>query len=254
MTQGYVPDKTQCAVMDCEARYVQLLCCRQWGKSTVAAVIGAHIAIYEPDSLVLVTARGLRQANELFEKLEKTHANAPGAPKRVTDSATEIVLENGSRVVCIPGSAETIVGYSAPRAVIIDESARTKDDVYKSVRPMLSRSKSGQLFLLSTAYGKRGHFYHTWTNGRSAWARFGPIRGRDVHDASFLSEEREELGDYWYRQEYECEFVEEIDAVFDHESIHAAIDDDVVPLISKDVERHIADLEPLVQKRGRRAA
>jgi hypothetical protein len=232
VTQGFEPDETQKSILECTDRYIQVLCCRQWGKSTTAGVIGAHIAIYEPGELVLVTARGIRQAGELFDKLEKTHQRAPGAPRRVTDSATEIVLDNGSRIVCIPGSAETIVGYSKPRAVIIDESARTKDDVYKSVRPMLSRSPRGQLFLISTPYGKRGHFYHTWI-GNNQFRKFGPVRGEQVHSAQFLAEERSELGDYWYRQEYECEFVEEIDAVFDHKSIVSALTSETRLLFGK---------------------
>ena len=222
VTQGFDPDPTQRKILDCTDRYVQLLICRQWGKSTTAAVLGAHVAIYEPGSLVLITARGIRQAGELFDKLERTHRAAPGVPKRVGDSATEISLENGSRIVCLPGSAETIVSFSAPRLIIIDEAARTKDDVYKSVRPMLSRSPKGQLFLLSTAYGKRGFFYDVWTR-KNSWRKFGPIVGSEVHTKEHLEEERSELGDYWYRQEYECEFVEEIDAVFDHGSIQAAL-------------------------------
>ena len=38
----------------------------------------------------------------------------------------------------------------------------------------------------------------------------------------FLEEERESLGDRWYRQEYECSFEESVGAVFTAEVIKAA--------------------------------
>lgn len=233
VTQGFDPDPIQKKILTCEEKYVQLLICRQWGKSTTAAVLAAHVAIYEPGSLILIVARGDRQAKELFDKVARTCGAAPGAPRRTTDSAREIVLDNGSRIVCLPGSAETIVGYSAPRLVIIDEAARTKDDVYTSVRPMLSRSPNGQLVLLSTAYGKRGFFYKTWQKKSPAWAKFGPIKGSQVHDAAFLAEEQRSMPAYWFRQEYDCEFVEEVDSVFSHETIERALANDVRPLFGR---------------------
>jgi hypothetical protein len=47
---------------------------------------------------------------------------------------------------------------------------------------------------------------------------------------AFLEEERETMGDRWFRQEYCCEFVEAEGSLFDEELIRKAIRDDIKPL------------------------
>jgi hypothetical protein len=46
----------------------------------------------------------------------------------------------------------------------------------------------------------------------------------------FLEEERQALGDWWFRQEYFCEFVETVDQVFSYDQVMAAITEEVEPL------------------------
>lgn len=48
--------------------------------------------------------------------------------------------------------------------------------------------------------------------------------------ADFLAEERTALGEWWYSQEYCCEFAANIDQYFTTEEIKAAFSDDVEPL------------------------
>jgi hypothetical protein len=40
------------------------------------------------------------------------------------------------------------------------------------------------------------------------------------------------IGDWWYRQEYFCEFVETDDSVFSYDDIQAALDPNIKPLFS----------------------
>ena len=42
-----------------------------------------------------------------------------------------------------------------------------------------------------------------------------------------MDEEKQALGERWYRQEYECSFEDTIDAVFNFEEIAAAFDDGI---------------------------
>ncbi|MGA3360091.1 MAG: hypothetical protein ABSC87_07780 [Halobacteriota archaeon] len=51
---------------------------------------------------------------------------------------------------------------------------------------------------------------------------------------SFLEEERQVLGDWWFRQEYLCEFSENVEQYFTHDEIVAAISEDVRPLFTPD--------------------
>jgi hypothetical protein len=46
----------------------------------------------------------------------------------------------------------------------------------------------------------------------------------------FLDEERAALGDWWFNQEYLCEFTDTIDSVFSYEHVMGAISADVQPL------------------------
>ena len=50
----------------------------------------------------------------------------------------------------------------------------------------------------------------------------------------FLEQERQALGDLWFRQEYGCEFLETIDQVFRYDDIERALSDDVEPLFGGD--------------------
>jgi len=79
--------------------------------------------------------------------------------RRRGDGSNRISLRfpNGSRIVGIPGKEATLRGFSAVSLLIIDEASRVDDDVYKALRPMLAVGK-GDLWLLSTPFGKRGFF------------------------------------------------------------------------------------------------
>jgi hypothetical protein len=138
-------------------------------------------------------------------------------------------LANGSRIISLPGSPDTIVGYSAISLLILDEAARIKDDLYALVRPMLAVG-GGRLIALSTPFGRRGWFWAAWSRCDEAqlrgqpepWRRFRITAGQCPRiSAEFLAEERLAIGERWFRQEYETEFVDTVDAVFRNEDIEA---------------------------------
>jgi hypothetical protein len=49
-------------------------------------------------------------------------------------------------------------------------------------------------------------------------------------DPAFLESEKAALGETWFSQEYQCRFVETVDAVFRYDDIRRALSDDVEPL------------------------
>jgi len=133
-------------------------------------------------------------------------------------------------VLSLPGSEQTIRGISAVSLLIEDEAARVDDDLYRSVRPMLA-VRNGRLVLMSTPFGKRGHFYQEWSDGGDGWSRVRvPATEVPRISAGFLEEERNALGDWWYRQEYLCDFVEAEDAFFRDDDVLGAITAEVKPL------------------------
>jgi hypothetical protein len=227
---GYEPDPWQGRVLRWTGKRLILNCTRQAGKSTTAAALALHQALFVPGSLILLVSPSLRQSSELFRKIAEHIAKLEERPKMDEENKLSCALRNGSRIVSLPGSEATVRGFSAASLVIEDEASRVPDDLYRAVRPMLAVS-GGRLILMSTPFGKRGHFFQEWTEGGPQWERI-QIRATDCPriGAGFLEEERASLGDWWFRQEYCCEFVETVEQVFTYDQVMGAISKEIEPL------------------------
>lgn len=186
-------------------RQVLLCCSRQAGKSTVVSTLALHTALFRPGALVLLLSPSQRQSAEIFRKvLDGFDALRRPllAPYR---SQLRLELANGSRVLCLPGREETVRSFGGVNLLVIDEAARVRDDLYRSVRPMLAVSQ-GRLVALSTPFGQRGWFHREWV-GDGDWKRVR-ITWRDCPriTEAFIDEERRALGPAWVAQEYETTF------------------------------------------------
>jgi hypothetical protein len=226
---GLSADPWQADLLRSRAPRALLLCTRQAGKSTVTAALALAEALYRPPALILLLSPSLRQSGELFRKVMSFYTLFAKQAPAEAETALKLDLRNGSRIVSLPGKEETIRGYSGVSLLILDEAARVPDELYYSVRPMLAVS-GGRLIGLSTPFGKRGWFFDTWQSAAD-WQRVKVT----AHDCpriapDFLAEERAALGDFWYRQEYLCEFVETTDQVFGYDVVEAAFTANVKPL------------------------
>lgn len=246
-------DPWQLRVLASTAARVILLCSRQVGKSTVAAALALLTAICEAPALVLVVSPSERQSGELLRKVRDFYAalsrprklagpvlpyakvHGEGAaldaawqalPAKERESALQLHLKNGSRIIGLPGKLATILGYSGVSLLIVDEAARVADDLYRGVRPMLATSR-GRLLVLSTPCGKRGWFYEAWTgrtiDGRlldESWERVS-VAARDCPriPRDFLRAEMAGLGPRWFRQEYCLSFEDAVGALFSSEAM-----------------------------------
>ncbi len=199
------PDPWQLQVLESDHPRLLLNCSRQSGKSTVAAVGALAEAVFTHGALVLLVSRSHRQSRVLFDKVIDFY-HGLGDPLLKRRTADELALTNHSRVVSLPCQEETIRGYSGVSRLIIDEASRVPDNVYRAVRPMLAVSK-GRLVCLSTPYGRRGFFYKAWADGGAEWLRVEVPADKVARiPPEFLAEERRELGESWFRQEYCCSF------------------------------------------------
>lgn len=226
---GIDPDPWQRDLLRSDAQQILMNCSRQSGKSTTAAVMGLHAALYDAPTLVLLLSPSLRQSSELFRKLKDFYSQVESSPASSKETALTLELVNGSRVVSLPGKESTVRGFSDVGLLVVDEAARVPDDLYHAVRPMLAVS-GGRLVALSTPFGKRGFFYREWADGKG-WHRV-EVTAYDCPriDAEWLEAERDGIGDWWYRQEYGCEFVESEDQIFEYAFVMAAVREDVEPL------------------------
>jgi hypothetical protein len=102
-----------------------------------------------------------------------------------------------------------------------DEASRVLDHLYNSVRPMLSVS-NGRHILMSTPFGKRGHFFHIFDEQKGMWEWYEiPAEMCPRISKGFLEEERRI--NPWFEQEYHCAFLEQVDSVFTYEQVTGAI-------------------------------
>ena len=223
-------DPWQVDFVSSERKRDLLNCSRQAGKSTAAAILALHEALYQPESVTVLVSPSQRQSSELFRKVIDFRRRLPFEVPLLEDNRLSMHVQGGGRVLSLPGSEATIRGISAVTLLVEDEAARVDDDLYFSVRPMLA-VRNGRLVLMSTPFGKRGHFHREWSEGGDAWHRVR-VPATDVPRISpdFLEQERSALGDWWFRQEYACEFVEADDAFFRDDDVQSAITGSVKPL------------------------
>lgn len=235
---GLTLDAWQQEVLETLSRYVIMVCGRQVGKSTVVAVKVVHRALTTHNALVLLIAPSLRQSIELMRKV-KGMARAAGE-QLVTDNKTEIELRNGSRIVALPGSEDTVRGFAAVDLIVVDEAAFASDDLYYAVEPMIQISR-GDMVLLSSAYITNGFFYEIWHSTDPTWERYR-VTAYDCprYDRDELERLKRTIPPRKFECEYLAEFIDPEGAVFTAEQIAAMFDEDVEPIGEAD-EHQILD-------------
>jgi len=253
--------------LDPAIKRLLLLCARQSGKSTIVAGKAAHTAKYKPGSLTIIVSASEKQAKETMGKVRDFVRMDGEMVVGNHDSESEIEFTNGSRILVLAGTVKSVKGYSKPSLIILDEAAYIEDDTYFAIRPMLTGNPDAVVAILSTPHGKQGFFYRAWHEG-SKWHKIfvrPPFtlrednkivpfimdtelrkkwRERKVsayysprHTLEHLEEELEEIGSFWWRQEYECEFLDNVNSVFSTDDIDTAFDTNIKPLFSGEKER-----------------
>lgn len=223
---GIEPDPWQADVLRSPTSRMLLNCSRQSGKSTTTALLALHTATYRTGALVLLLSPSLRQSAELFRTLAGLYTTTGATVPSRAESALRLELENGSRIISLPAKEATIRGYAGVALLVIDEAARVPNDLYTAVRPMLATS-GGRLVALSTPFGTRGWWYEAWESPDN-WKRVEiPATACPRIPASFLAEERRTLGEWWFSQEYLCQFLDAQSAAFRREDIERAFSEDV---------------------------
>lgn len=261
---GFIPYYWQRKVLDSHAKFKIIDGARQSGKSTIVSVIPAHKAKFRAKSLSLVIAPTRAQANEDMLKIKDLISRDPTYPALVKNSAFEVQLSNGSRIVVVTATDKAARGYSAPDVILVDEASRVPDTVYSSaILPMQTASPEDfELILISTPFGKQGFFYDCWANSEvyekfeihAPWTvdeRYPTKLFEAVSEEAFIAdraahgifaayspqhrsyEQQVEIlrqqGTLIYRQEFLGEFVDRNDAVFRRADLDRAFFPDAYP-------------------------
>jgi hypothetical protein len=214
---GLELDPWQCQALKAPSKQSIWNIHRQAGKSSIASLKALHRAIYYPGSLTLMISKSERQSGELYRKFLGYFDQLEAAPKMTEDKALSCTLANGSRVIALPGIEDTVRCFSAVNLIIEDEASRVPDELYAAIRPMLAVSQ-GEIVLMSTPNGRQGHFFKTWTEGGNEWLKIMVKADQCLRiSKEFLENERLNMSDSMYKQEYFCEFVEIEGSIFSSE-------------------------------------
>lgn len=207
-------------------------CPRGAGKSLLTAITALHHALFTQNAFVMLFSRSERQSMELFRKIIDFYKLLQFTP--TAESAHRLELANGSRILSLPSSVETVIGYHDVTLLVIDEAALCSEDLYFRARPMLNH-RTGRLLILSTPFGRRNFFFREWEdwekNPDTIWHGITVSTSECPHmTAKFLAEERLKLGNRIYRREYECSFEDNEAAAIPYDIIERAFRDDVEEL------------------------
>ena len=99
----FEPDGWQKEVLRSGEKRGILNCCRQGGKSTVAAIKAIHRGWVKPESLVLVASPTERQSAEFVRKARWVLGRMGIRARGDGDNKISLLLPNGSRIVGLPG-------------------------------------------------------------------------------------------------------------------------------------------------------
>jgi Terminase large subunit, T4likevirus-type, N-terminal len=218
------PDPWQVSALRSGSKRQLYLASRQSGKSSVAAVRGLHRAMYEPRSLILLVSPSLPQSQEIFRKC-LTYYRELGRPHGVrNESALRLELGNRSRIISLPGSEKTGVGYSAD-LIVVDEAAETPSQLIEAMLPSVAVTE-GSIVALTSPKGARGWFYELWTQPEveEVWERY--LISAD--ECPRITEEiiagaQMTRGPRHVRQEYYCSFEADEAAFFNPEDLERSL-------------------------------
>jgi Terminase large subunit, T4likevirus-type, N-terminal len=177
------------------------LTARQVGKTTTAAWGIAHSILFTPGSLSVIACPAQRQSAEAVRRVREAVIKA-GAELE-SDNVYALELNNGSRVLALPGSDDSIRGLTVDGWIVADEAARLPHVLIAALRPMRARTQA-RLAMLSTAWSRTDPFWTAWASDEQSWIRLKATADADVtlFPAQFLEQERRALGEDAFKREY----------------------------------------------------
>src|SRR4029079_13883101 len=121
----------------------------------------------------------------------------------VNDNVYGLELKNGSRVLALPGSDDSIRGLTVDGWIVADEAARLGEDLIAALRPMRARRPQTRLAMLSTAWSRTDPVWLAWAGDDPSWLRLKATAEEvDLFSPDFLEAERRSLGEAAFKREY----------------------------------------------------
>jgi len=181
----------------------------------------------------LLVSSSQRQSLELMKYVEIYIETVlkPTGTKLIKDTSTQKTFSNKKSIHCLPSSPNTVVSFTGD--VRLDEYPLHKEDkrMFEAMLPTIVNSDSYQLSITGTPLGCSNMFYNIFTNQFDRYPDFkrnritcwdaikmGCNMNIDLIKRNFDEES--------FRQEFECEFIDESTSFFPYDLLKSCIDDD----------------------------
>lgn len=234
--RGIKPDIWQKEILETEGNI--LLCTgRQVGKTTTFAKKAAERLISQKGARIIVASLTEDQAQLIIimvlTHLEQNYkweiARGKKAPTK-----NKIYLKNGSMILARPvgNTGDAIRGFTGD-VLIIDEASRMPEDMWLAAKPTLLTT-AGDIWICSTPFGKEGYFYEAYQNKNNRFKVFHVsseevIENREISETwtieqresalRFLDDEKRDMSELQYAQEYLGKFIDDLRRFFSDEII-----------------------------------
>ena len=177
------------------------LTARQVGKTTSAAWAIAHYMLFTPGSLSVIACPAQRQSAEAVRRVREVLIKV--GVELESDNVFALELKNGSRVLALPSSDDSVRGLTVDGWIIADEAARLPEDLIAALRPMRARRPQARFAMLSTAWSRTDPFWTAWAGDEQSWIRLKATADAiETFSREFLEQERIALGEDGFKREY----------------------------------------------------
>lgn len=191
-----------------------LLCSRQMGKTTVAAMYILWFATFNKAKRCVIASKAMAHAVEIQSRVKFAYEELPEWLKAGCTfyNRTSIEFDNKSVIICEATSEKTGRG-SSPSIIFLDEiafiSRRIQEEMWGSLTPALSTG--GKFIITSTPNGDSDLFATLWRGAKAGENNFKPLQFlwwmHPDRDKSYYDEMVGKLGPIRARQELDCEFL-----------------------------------------------
>jgi hypothetical protein len=191
-----------------------LLCSRQMGKTTVAAMYLLWMAMFQDDKRCIIASKGMSHAVEIQSRVKFAYEELPHwlKPGCKYYNRTAIEFDNESKIICEATSENTGRG-SSPSVIFLDEIAfiprSIQDAMWSSLTPALAMG--GKFILTSTPNGDSDLFARLWFGAKAEQNTFKPLEflwwRHPDRDKSWYDDMASKLGPIKAKQELDCEFL-----------------------------------------------
>jgi hypothetical protein len=214
-----------------------LLCTgRQIGKTQIMAIAAAREMMKKECHIIVVSLTEDQAKLIIFMILDYLETNARNLICDGIHKPTQnkIELRNRSHVIARPvgNTGDAVRGFTGD-ILIIDEASRFPQLAWDSAKPTLLTT-GGRIWMCSTPFGKKGHFYESYLNKEGRYKVFHKsseevIKNRKISETwtaeireksiKFLDDERKSMSELRYGQEYLGLFLEDLRSYFPPELI-----------------------------------